>query len=122
MVFIGYIRHGYFNKAKLMLAKHCQMTPMQSTYAFFRNEVEYVLKHFTFLVENICESSCSNGSLCPEPTKLHTFKDFPVVAAKEVGQFQQICNNWIKGLHVSPCRLEITGEPKENIVEWIPKR
>ena len=122
MVFVGYIRHDFFEKAKLVLAKHCNLMLRQSTYDFLGNEVEYVLRNFTFLVENTCNSSCSNGSLCPEPTKFHSFKDFPALTANEVGQFQQVVDNWMKNLHVSSCQVEITGQHNESVVEWIPRR
>ena len=87
MVFIGYVRHGFYEKAKNILAVRCNIPLCHNTYDFFGNEVENVLCHLSFLVECSLTSTCTNGHRCPESIASCAVRDFPCVSGNTEDDF-----------------------------------
>ena len=80
ILFIGFIRHNAFDKAKRHLAQLSGIELKSKTYDFFGNEGINVLKHLKFLVSTKSVSHCSNGNECPEKVKVTRRNDFPVIS------------------------------------------
>ena len=123
MVFLGYVRHGCFERAKMLLAELCNIPLYQNTYDFYGNEIQNVLRHLTFLLENVCTSQCSNDNLCPERVKSDEMNDFPCVPnVHNDNEFETFIVNWLIEIKETPCRLELLNNNSCGInAQWIPK-
>ena len=121
MVFVGYVRHGFYEKAKHILAVRCNIPLCHNTYDFFGNEVENVLCHLSFLAECSLTSTCTNGHRCPESIASGVVRGFLCVSGNTEDDFVTFTVHWLTGTQYLPCCKALLDSSADSIVEWISK-